>query len=104
MFAKLVGADPGGVRRDDPYLEEGDFAELTEIEIYLLRTANDPDPEDVVESNAMTRKVATIVRELSGRNAPRTGKFLLLFRPNRKMSETMAQSTPRTSTRNNHSS
>jgi hypothetical protein len=87
MFAKLLGVDPDGVRREDPYLEKGDFAELTEIEIELLRTAIDPDREDVVESKAMTRKVAAIVRELSGRNAPRTGKFLLLFRPNGKMSE-----------------
>ncbi|OQW59491.1 MAG: hypothetical protein A4S14_05930 [Proteobacteria bacterium SG_bin9] len=87
MFAKLLGVDPEGVRRQDPYVEEGDFVELTEIEIELLRTAIDPDREDVVESKAMTRRVAAIIRELSGRNAPRTGNFLLLFRPSRKMAE-----------------
>jgi AAA domain len=89
MFGGLVGIDPDGVRREDPYVDTGDFVELTESEIDLLRTAIDPDREDVVESKVMIRRVAALTRELSGRTAPRTGKFLMLFRPNQKMSETI---------------
>jgi len=85
----LVGIDPEGVRREDPYVATGDIVELTEGEIGLLRTAIDPDREDVVESKAMVKAVTALTRELSGRAAVRRGKFLMLFRPSRKMSETI---------------
>jgi len=37
----------------------------------------------------MLRLIDSLIRELSGHGNTRRGKFLMLFRPNRKMSETI---------------
>jgi hypothetical protein len=66
-----------------------EIVELTDAEINLLRRAIDPDREDVVESKAMLRLADSLIQELSGHGDTRKGKFLMLFRPNRKMSETI---------------
>jgi hypothetical protein len=89
LFAGFVGIDPAGIRREDPYMESAEIVELTDAEINVLRRAIDPDREDVVESKAMLRLIDSLVQELSGHGGTRKGKFLMLFRPNRKMSETI---------------
>lgn len=89
LFANYLGIEPAKVRHEDPYIASATFTELTEDEIDLLRIVIDPQPDDLVEAKLIIRAVAALIRELSGRTIARTGRFLLLFRPNQKMSETI---------------
>jgi hypothetical protein len=88
LIASLVGVDPVKVREEDPYTA-GTTVELIEGEIDFLRMMIDPDREEVVESATVVKAVAALGRELSGHGNSRTGKFLIVFRPNQKMSETI---------------
>jgi hypothetical protein len=86
MFAELAGVAPDRLRENDPYKAGASF-ELSYGEIEFLRRLVDPMRDEVLEAKEILRSIEVLLRELSGHPENRTGRHVLLFRPNAKMQD-----------------